>query len=111
VHPVPGSGGDALAEGGVVHRNSLSAYHSEDFNPREQAIVACLDASSVPLTAREIAGRLGFQDLNAVKPRLTRLKDIHAVCEAGDVRCPVSGKTVSTYALVRRLHAVQESLW
>ena len=84
-----------------VHRNSCAAYHTSDFSDRERAIIRVLSESSCPLTAREIAGRLGFSDLNAVRPRCTELAspERRVLCEAGDVRCPVSGKTVSTYAL------------
>ncbi len=82
-----------------MHRNSLAAYSSTDFSHRERAILRCLGESSVPLTAREIAGRLGFADLNAVRPRCTELCERHVLTTAGDVRCPVTGKTVSTFAL------------
>ena len=34
-----------------------------------------LNAMDKPMTAREIAYKLNFSDLNAVKPRLTEMKD------------------------------------
>ncbi len=82
-----------------MHAHSLRAYASSDFSDRERAIIHCLGESAVPLTAREIAGRLGYADLNAVRPRLTELLEDHIVAEATRVRCPVTGKTVSTFAI------------
>lgn len=83
-----------------MHGNSLAAYASTDFSERERQIIAVLSASSVPLTAREIAGRLGFADLNMVRPRLNELKEKHIVGEAEPVKCTVTGKLVATFALV-----------
>lgn len=53
-----------------------------------------------PMTAREIAGRLGFTDLNAVKPRLTELKDAGLVEVTGTRKDPVTDRTVSIFRRV-----------
>jgi hypothetical protein len=82
-----------------VHRNSLSAYHGTDFSAREAAIVRVLADSSVPLSDRDIMERLGFTDANSVRPRITGLLERHILCEAADVKCARTGKTVRTVAL------------
>ncbi len=91
-----------------MHANSLAAYDTTDFGDRERAIIQCLGHSSVPLTAREIAQRLGFSDLNACRPRLTELRDAGHICECGSVKCPVSHKTVATFALNKPVQEVLE---
>lgn len=51
------------------------------------------------LTAREIAYGMGFNDLNAVKPRLTELKTqgkVEAVRKKKDV---ITGKTVAVWRI------------
>lgn len=50
-----------------------------------------------PMTAREIAGRLGFTDLNAVKPRLTELRDAGIVEVVGKKTDPVTDRKVSIF--------------
>lgn len=49
------------------------------------------------MTARQIACGMGYQDLNAVKPRLTELKaegKIKAICKAKD---NVTGRNVAVW--------------
>ena len=50
-----------------------------------------------PMTAREIAGRLGFTDLNTVKPRLTELRDAGIVEVVGKKKDPITGRKASVY--------------
>jgi hypothetical protein len=90
-----------------MHANSLAAFRSSDFNPREQAILRVLREAGIPMSDRAIMQRMGYQEPNAVRPRINHLLDIGALEEAGNIECPVTGKTVRT---VRIVAAVQETL-
>ena len=64
--------------------------------PRQEEILMVLDMGG-EMTARQIAYMLGFDDLNAVKPRLTELKAkgvIEATRKAWDI---VTGRNVAVY--------------
>lgn len=59
-----------------------------------------LDAMDKPMTAREIAYKLKFSDLNAVKPRLTEMKDRGSVEVIGKAYDELTGVHVSVYRRV-----------
>ena len=65
---------------------------------RQKSILEALEEK--PMTARELAHKLGFTDLNAVKPRITELlqKDKIRVC--GVQKDPVTQVTVRVYERV-----------
>lgn len=46
------------------------------------------------LTDREIINRLQEQDVNNVRPEITRLKQDRLVAEVGKKKCPITGKSV-----------------
>lgn len=79
-----------------THGNSVGAYNTTDFGPRERVILEVFARSAVPLTDREVLGRLGLTDMNAVRPRITTLTDHGMLREEPSVKCPVTGKTVRT---------------
>lgn len=54
------------------------------------------------LTAREIAYGMGFDDLNAVKPRLSELKEQGLVEAISKKKCRVTGKTVAVWKVVEQ---------
>lgn len=56
-----------------------------------------LDAMDKPMTAREIAYKLKFSDLNAVKPRLSEMKDQGLVEVIGKAYDQLTGVHVSVY--------------
>ena len=59
-----------------------------------------LDILSVltePMSAREIAYKLGYKDLNSVKPRLTELRDAGIVEVVGKKEDPVTDRKVSIF--------------
>lgn len=79
-----------------IHANSVESYHGElpKLSTRAQAIYEHI-LEHGPRTDREVAREMGFgENLNAVRPRLTELIDAHRLMEVGNVRCPVTGKTV-----------------
>lgn len=56
-----------------------------------------LEAMDKPMTAREIAYKLKFSDLNAVKPRLTEMKERGTVEVIGKAYDQLTGVHVSVY--------------
>lgn len=54
-----------------------------------------LDAMDKPMTAREIAYKLNFSDLNAVKPRLSEMKERGTVEVIGKAYDQLTGVHVS----------------
>jgi hypothetical protein len=79
-----------------MHRNSLSAYRAEEprLSKRAAAVLAWLTERG-PHTDRQVAYGMGFgENLNAVRPRITELIDLHLLMEVGDVVCPVTRKSV-----------------
>ena len=86
-----------------MHQHSLKAYEEgmkSGFSNRELLILAFLhDHPTTFWTARQIGQKLGFSDLNGVKPRITRLLEVGAIVEGPAVKCEVTGKTVMTVAI------------
>jgi hypothetical protein len=79
-----------------LDRNSLKALKEElqIFSRRENEILGLLHTRNAPMTDREIMIALGYQDMNAVRPRLSELMDrlwIKKVCDTYD---PVTKKSV-----------------
>jgi hypothetical protein len=80
----------------AMHDHSLAAYREEQprLAGRAAAIVAHL-AKHGPRTDRELAREMGFgENLNAVRPRITELLEDNVLMEVGELRCPVTKKTV-----------------
>jgi len=76
----------------VIHTNSLKALRRMTPATRREAHI--ISKLSMPRTDREVAEALGFTDMNSVRPFITRLKKDGVVREVGNVRCPVTGRTV-----------------
>ena len=80
-----------------VHPNSVRSFHEEleagAISKRHRMILGVLQCG-YGLTDREIANRLGFADLNAVRPRITELVKLGAVQEVGSTKCLETGKQV-----------------
>ena len=62
---------------------------------RKEAILNTLGERG--MTSREIAYEMGYSDLNAVKPRLTELKDDGRVVAVGKKTDPVTGRKVAIW--------------
>lgn len=54
----------------ITKETRLESYLKTEPSKRQKLILSVLDR---PMSARQIADKLGFGDLNAVKPRLTEL--------------------------------------
>lgn len=77
-----------------IHANSMESWHELEPGERHRVILECYRSSPVPLTDREVAHRLGFRDLNAVRPRITELIELGHVCECADVKDKTTNRTV-----------------
>ena len=63
---------------------------------RKTAILAALGDDK--LTAREIAQRMNYSDMNMVRPRLTELLDEGIIETLGSVKDDVTGRSVAVFA-------------
>lgn len=61
---------------------------------REDLIVLAYKSVNEPLTDREVMEELGFDDMNTVRPTITRLVQEGVLKIAQHTVCPVTGKTV-----------------
>jgi len=78
----------------TMHDNSMASFATLDLTDRQRAVFDVYRGSTVALTDREVATALRFQDMNAVRPIITHLRDEGLLTEAGKIKCPVTGKTV-----------------
>jgi predicted HTH transcriptional regulator len=71
-----------------VHDNSMAAYRGlqTEIKGRRAAIVQTLIESRHSLTDRQIMERLGFADMNAVRPRISELVKSGMLREVGGVQ-------------------------
>lgn len=85
-------------------RESYESVRGEAKTRRGQILIA-LKEHDGPMTASEIAlslqqkGVIGFYDRNYVSPRLRELYLLGLVTQEGKKKCPVTGKTVTLWAL------------
>lgn len=56
------------------------------------------------LTAREICYKLGYRDLNAVKPRLTELKEKGIVMASDIKKDNLTSRNVAAYSIIQKLN-------
>ncbi len=86
-----------------IHANSVSAYHEErpQLSARARQILQHVRRVG-PRTDRQLMGDLGFSDMNSVRPRITELCQLGLLCECGECKCPVTGKTVRIVDAVRK---------
>jgi predicted HTH transcriptional regulator len=79
----------------VIHDNSIQAYRAEEtkLSRRADAVLAWITRHG-PHTDREVMEGMGFREPNAVRPRITELIESGRLMEVGNVRCPVTGKSV-----------------
>lgn len=83
----------------ITTETRLESYITRPCSQRKQMILNALGDRQ--LTARQIAYELGFTDLNAVKPRLTELKQegrIEAIDKAFDM---MTNKNVAVWQVIR----------
>ena len=76
------------------------SHKKTDKQTRYNEILNVLHIACNPLTARQIAYRLDYKDLNAVKPRLTELVSMKKVKVAGKEFDKLTQRNVSTYEVI-----------
>lgn len=86
-----------------MHVNSREAYRAErtDLKSRSLAILVEIRKNG-PGTVRQIKDRMGFTEMNAVRPRITELVEDKLLREVDNVKCEVTGKTVCVVDLYDR---------
>lgn len=80
----------------------LESFLRTDRGTRQQMILSAWEG---PMTAREIARKLGFSDLNAVKPRITELAQSGELIEAGKKWDQLTDRTVTCWRLAKAIPA------
>lgn len=70
---------------------------------RRAEIVAVLERTAEPLTAREIAHLCGYgNNRQATAPRLTEMRDAGIVTEASKKRDPITDRPATAYSLANK---------
>lgn len=85
-----------------MHVNSLVAYfegQTENFSKREKAVLDVIHRLK-SATDRDVMVSLGFNDPNAVRPRITELIKEGVLQEVGSSEDVITGKTVRMVALM-----------
>lgn len=80
-------------------RRDSHAIIKESRNTRHQEILLALEGR---MTAREIASRLGYRDMNAVRPRITELVELGHVRAVGKKMDTLTDRWVSMFERVQR---------
>ena len=76
-----------------IHNNSMAAFQSFDRKTRCHIVYRVYEVFG-PSTDREVAYRLGFSDLNSVRPRITEMIDAGHLKECGNKADDLTGKSV-----------------
>jgi hypothetical protein len=80
----------------TMHANSLAAYYDgelDEFTKRQREILEAFKRYG-GLTDRQCMTKLGYHDMNAVRPRITELINRGVLLEVSNPTCPVTKKTV-----------------
>ncbi len=83
----------------ATHRiaaNSRISFAALDLGERRALVMAAYLLAGVPLSDREVAERLGMQDLNGCRPRITEMLIDGLLMEAGSIKCAETGRPVRT---------------
>jgi len=76
-----------------THANSAQSFHTLNREQRRDAVKRVYEVHG-SLTDREVAMRLGYSDLNCVRPRITEMISDGVLVECGAKVDMVSGKRV-----------------
>ena len=88
-----------------MHANSLLAYEMNGIalDKREKLVLAAyIELYPTPVSDRYIMEKLGFTDMNAVRPRITSLRDKKVIEETGKMKCSITGQSVRHCRLVHK---------
>lgn len=70
----------------AVHANSVASWRDFDADTRAALVRAVYTLATEPLTDRQVMQRLGFSDMNMVRPSITRLVENGYLVELAKVR-------------------------
>lgn len=79
----------------ITKETRLESYLKTPTSKRCRIILETLGDKE--MTARQIAAALGFADLNAVKPRLTELKEMGVIIASGKAYDTTTKRNVATF--------------
>ena len=88
----------------TIHPNSAAAaaaFRESGANAEREREVLFAYVQQGFLTDREVARSLGYDDMNAVRPTITRLVQEGRLREVGTKKCRESGRTVRVCAMSR----------
>jgi hypothetical protein len=88
-----------------VHENSATAWRMLDRSKREALVLSAYRMASEPLTDRAVAERLGFDDMNMVRPTCTRLFQANDLVERDRVVDPITRRPVRTMTIAQPVQA------
>lgn len=77
-----------------VHDNSRISFAALDLAARKALVLNVYLLAGCPLTDRDVAQRLGTQDMNACRPRITECLEDGLLWQTGSESCAVTGRTV-----------------
>jgi len=97
-----------------IHPHSIEAKTGQNgkFGKRERKIYKCLMACGRPMTDREVRDRLfgPLADMNAVRPRITELRDKGWIREVGAKRDAMTRKKVRLVVAISPSHMTGEQM-
>lgn len=78
-----------------MHSNSLAAYAGLDGLPyRQREVLGCYISSLFAMSDREALERMGLNDMNAIRPRITELIKKELLEECRSAICHVTHRKV-----------------
>lgn len=83
---------------GITKETRLEAYIQRP-TPRAKQIMEVIGDRE--MTSREIAEEMGFTDMNAVKPRMTELKNLGKVKAVAKKKDPITNVRVAVWKKVQ----------
>lgn len=78
----------------IMHINSLTAYGTVPKCQRKRAILNLFEDCRCRMTDREVMERLGYRDMNSVRPRITELIKEGALEEWGNKQDEITNRRV-----------------
>lgn len=94
----------------MLDKHSFMAHVHANKHTRHIEIWNLLHRLGHAATAREIKDHLGYEDMNAVRPRISEMKDAGLLLLAGERLCPHSKEYVDLYIpydMVEKIKGVQ----
>jgi hypothetical protein len=78
----------------MTHPNSRESLKRVDKDKRKAEIMDAFEREGKPMTDRQLARYLGYQDLNAIRPRVTELIAEKKLREYSTVICETTKRPV-----------------